>query len=45
LGADEVSQVAVGDMRVWELAMQMTRVVQASGGSKSDRREMMKSDV
>jgi hypothetical protein len=44
-GADDVRQVAVDEMSVWELAMQMTRVIQASGGSKSDLTVMKKSDV
>jgi hypothetical protein len=43
--ADGVRQAAVDDTRVWEFAMQMTRVMQASGGSKSDRTAMMKSEV
>jgi hypothetical protein len=32
-------------MMVWEPAVQMSRVIQASGGSKSDPTLMMKCDV
>jgi hypothetical protein len=34
--ADNVRQIAVDDMRVWEMAMHITRIIQASGRSKSD---------
>jgi hypothetical protein len=42
---DEVRHMALQDMSARELATQMTWVIQASGGSKSDRTVMMKSDV
>jgi hypothetical protein len=44
-GADEMKQVAVDDMRARELAMQMTGVIQTSGGSKSHPTVMMKSNI
>jgi hypothetical protein len=43
--ADEVRQVVVDEMRLWEPAVQMSKVVHACGGSKSDRTLVMKSDV
>jgi ubiquitin thioesterase OTU1 len=44
-GVEEVRQVAVDDGTAWELAMQMTTVIQASGGYTNDRTMMMKCDV
>jgi hypothetical protein len=43
--ADEVRHAAVGDTRAWELAMQMTRVIQAAGGYTNDRTMKNNCDV
>jgi hypothetical protein len=40
-----VRQVVVDEMRMWEPAVQMSRVIQASGRSKSNPTLMMKFDV